>query len=238
MSKEHKWQFATRFRTGPFGWRASSLAAQRLKEAVSEIRKVGRGDPVLAAVGAIKLIEKLWPVLQQIDTSSGMLGGAVNSAVHEVIQYPIEARVDLKTREKWLERLWAAFQEDGVDYTMEVSDRWGELCGSDGLRQKWLGKLMPILEASWFTEGNYSYFRGESACLSCLLESGRYQELVDLLIDVYSACSSAMTAADTAGQGDETARQIARLTRPHPFVYDFCRQVDPRIAKADSGVRG
>ncbi len=87
MAKEHKWQFVAKFRTGAFGWRASRLAAQRLKEAVSEIRKAGRGDPVLAAEGAIKLIEKLWPALQQIDTSSGLLGGAVNSAVHEVIQY-------------------------------------------------------------------------------------------------------------------------------------------------------
>jgi len=379
-----------------------------LKEAASEIRKVGRGDPVLAAEGAIKLIEKLWPALQQIDTSSGLLGGGVSRAVHEVIQYPIEAQVDLRTREKWLERLWAAFQEDGVDYTIEVSDRWGELCGSDELRQKWLEQLMPFLQASWFARGNLSYFRGESACLSCLLESGRYQELLDLVkrhssglwhtqrfgvkalvalgrpeealdyadrlrgpyasgsvidheceaillsigkrqeaysryafsanrrgtgvatfralsekypekdpkeilddlirlspgterkwfatarqlgfldlavklaltspceprtlnraakdllaqspsaalaiamsslrwmcegaayelsgIDVYSACSSAMKAADAANQGDETARQIARLTRHHPFVHDFCRQVDPRIAKADSGV--
>ena len=62
---------------------------------------------MLAAEGAIKLIERLWPALQQIDTSSGLLGGVVNNAVHEVIQYPIEAEVDLMTREKWLGRLWA-----------------------------------------------------------------------------------------------------------------------------------
>jgi hypothetical protein len=36
MSKAHKWQFVARFRTGAFGRRASRLAAQRLKEAVSE----------------------------------------------------------------------------------------------------------------------------------------------------------------------------------------------------------
>jgi fido (protein-threonine AMPylation protein) len=58
---------------------------------------------------------------------------------------------------------------------------------------------------------------------------------VPMLIDVYSACWSAMKAADTANQGDETARQIARLARRHPFVHDFCRQADPRIARADSG---
>jgi hypothetical protein len=49
-------------------------------------------------------------------------------------------------------------------------------------------------------------------------------------IDVYSACSSAMKAADACGQGGEIATQIAAVTRPFPFVHDFCRQVDPRIA--------
>jgi hypothetical protein len=150
-----------------------------LKEAESEIRKVGRTDTVLAAEGAIKLIEKLWPALQHVDSSSGMLGGVVADAVHGAIQYPIEAQVDLKTREKWLERLWQAYQEDGVDYTAELSERWGELCGSNVVRQKWLEDLLPVLKASWFGNEQSSYFRGETACLSCLLESGRHQELLD-----------------------------------------------------------
>lgn len=219
MSKEHKWQFAARFRTCAFGWRASQLAAQRLKEAASEIGKAGRSDLVLAAEGAIKLIERLWPALQQIDTSSGLLGGAVNSAVHEVIQYPIEAQADLKTREKWLDRLWEAFQEDGVDYTMEVSDRWGELCGSDELRQKWLEQLRPTLEASWFTGGGPSYFRGESACLSCLLELGRCQELLDLL-KRHSSClwdtqRFGIKALVALGRPDEALDYAERLRGPY-----------------------
>ncbi len=219
MSKKHKWQFAARFRTCAFGWRASRLAAQRLKEAASEIRKAGRSDLVLAAEGAIKLIERLWPALQQIDTSSGLLGGAVNSAVHEVIQYPIEAQADLKTREKWLDRLWEAFQEDGVDYTMEVSDRWGELCGPDELRQKWLEQLRPTLEASWFTGGGPSYFRGESACLSCLLELGRCQELLDLL-KRHSSClwdtqRFGIKALVALGRPDEALDYAERLRGPY-----------------------
>ena len=181
MTKAHKWQFAAKFRARAFGWRASRLAAQRLKEALSEIRKVGRHDPVLAAEGAIRLIERLWPALEQIDTSSGLLGGVVNAAVHELIEHPIKAEVDATTREQWLERLWVAFQEDGVDYTIEVADRWGELCGSDELRQKWLTELLPALRASWFAGKKAMYFRGESACLSCLLGLGRQQELLDLI---------------------------------------------------------
>lgn len=67
--------------------------------------------------------------------------------------------------------------------------------------------------------------------LRCMCGGGAY-ELSGL--DVFSACASAIKAADATSQGDETARQIARLTRRHPFVHGFCRQVDPRIATADS----
>ena len=49
-------------------------------------------------------------------------------------------------------------------------------------------------------------------------------------IDVYSAASSALKAADAGAKGDVIARQIADLTKPHPFVYDFCCKVDSRIA--------
>ena len=45
----HKWLFKARFRRGAFGWR-SQPAIKRVKEAVSEIKKVARRDPVLGAV--------------------------------------------------------------------------------------------------------------------------------------------------------------------------------------------
>ena len=54
----HKWQFATRFRRHAFGWR-SATPILRIKEAVSEIKTVRRKDPVLAAEGAVILLEKL-----------------------------------------------------------------------------------------------------------------------------------------------------------------------------------
>lgn len=79
--KAHKWTFTARFRTNAFGWKGSRLACQRIKEAVSEIRKVARKDPLRGAEGAIKLMEKLWPALQHVDSSSGALGTAVYNAV-------------------------------------------------------------------------------------------------------------------------------------------------------------
>jgi len=48
----HAWAFKPRFRRHAFGWR-SQPAVQRVKEAVTEIRKVARKDPVLAAAGEV-----------------------------------------------------------------------------------------------------------------------------------------------------------------------------------------
>ena len=51
-SPKHKWEFGSRLRRNSFGWRSSKLAVQRVKEAVSEIKKVNRKDPVTAAEGS------------------------------------------------------------------------------------------------------------------------------------------------------------------------------------------
>jgi len=176
-----KWQFPSRFRARSFGWRASALACKRLREAAAEIRKVGRGNPILAAEGAVRLIERLWPALEPVDSSSGQLGSVVNATVHEVIEYVIAAKVDRATRVKWLEQLWQARQDDGVDYTVEVADRWGELCACDDLRREWLERLQPTLLAAWSLGTAGGHFHGSTACLSCLLTLGRHEELLRLV---------------------------------------------------------
>jgi len=51
----HKWTYQARFRANAFGWKASNLACQRLKESVAEIRKVAKSDPLLAAEGVVLL---------------------------------------------------------------------------------------------------------------------------------------------------------------------------------------
>ena len=58
----HKWNFAARFRRNAFGWR-SQPAVTRVKEAVAEIKKVVREDPVLASEGAVLFLEKVSPAL-------------------------------------------------------------------------------------------------------------------------------------------------------------------------------
>jgi len=177
---KHKWKFPSHFRRNALGWRASRLACQRLREAVSEIKAVTREDPVLGAEGAIRLIEKRWPALEHVDRSSGALGSAVSKALDVLVQIVIEAPADEKTRTKWLDRLWDAHQDDGVSYLQALGDRWGEVCGSREVASAWADRLMPLLQRCW-ADGPGAHFHGITACLSCLLAAGRYQALLDLL---------------------------------------------------------
>ena len=179
--KTHKWVFPARFRANAYSWKASKLACQRLREATSEIKKVAKKEPELGGEGAVRLIEKLWPALEHIDTSSGALGSAVNKALDDLIPIIVKAPADRKIRDKWLERLWQAMADDGVDYLSPVGDRWGELCGSADVAGKWADDLVTTLRHCWIHPNPGNYFHGTTACLSCLLVAGRYQELLDLL---------------------------------------------------------
>ena len=175
----HKWAFRPRFRANAFGWNASKLASQRLKEALTEIKAVARVDPLVAADGAIVLMEKIWPALAHVDSSSGALGNAVNKTVHELIDIVVAAPAEEKLRERWLERMWTAVEEDGVDYLWEVSERWGELCGSPERASQAADDLLPLVKLSWQKRGGY--FRGTPACLGCLLVAERFDELLALV---------------------------------------------------------
>jgi hypothetical protein len=128
-------------------------------------------------------MEKLWPALEGIDTSSGALGNAVSNAVAVLVQIVVEAPADVRTRSKWLDRLWQAMEEDGVDYLAEVGARWGELCGSQEVAAGWGERLLPYLRLSWGGEWGEGgrYFSRAPACLSCLVACGRYEEVLQLI---------------------------------------------------------
>src|SRR5712664_3563925 len=127
MTSGHRWTFKARFRAAAYGWHGSALASKRLKEAVGEIKSVAKSEAVLAAEGCVSLMERLWPALEAIDTSSGALGGAVHRTLDELIPVLISAPADVLTRSAWLERLFQAVMDDGVQYLSPVEDRWGEI---------------------------------------------------------------------------------------------------------------
>jgi tetratricopeptide (TPR) repeat protein len=177
----HKWLFSARFRAGAYSWKGSRLACQRLREAVSEIKKVAKKDLLIGAEGVVRLIEKIWPALEHVDSSSGALGSAVNKTLSDLIPILVNAPADEKTRNAWLDRLWQAMADDGVDYLTPVSDRWGEICGSIEVAGRWGDDLVSTLRSCWTDQNPGNYFHGATACLSCLLATGRYEELLDLL---------------------------------------------------------
>ena len=177
----HKWQFASRFRRHAFGWR-SDTPVQRIKEAVAEIKQVARNEPVLAAEGAIVLLEKLSPALEQVDSSSGALGSAVNKAIDTLVPVIAKAEIDPHLRQKWLERLWQALQDDEIPYLELLGDYWGELCVTPELASQWADELIPVVESVWSPRApGHGFFKGTSACLASLFAAGRYPELLALI---------------------------------------------------------
>jgi len=105
----HKWAFRSRFRANAFGWR-SDLPIKRIREAISEIRKgrARRKDAVLAADGAVLLLEKLSPSLMQVDSSSGAIGTAVNNAIATLVPIIAYETADDPFADWFLEKTYQA----------------------------------------------------------------------------------------------------------------------------------
>lgn len=173
-----KWQFKPRFRKHSFGWK-SQPAIKRIKEAISEIKKVARKDLLLAAEGAVSFLERLSPAIEQVDGSSGAIGTAVNRAIESLVPIVSEAPADTKTRKKWLERLWKAYEADQIPYLESLGDYWGDLCASKELASDWADDLISAVMVS--SRSKFGYFKGTTACLSSLYKAERYEELLELL---------------------------------------------------------
>ena len=180
-TEAHKWEFKGRFRRHGFGWK-SHPAIQRVKQAVSEIKKVGRTDPVLAADGAVTFIERISPALEHVDSSSGAIGTAVNNALAELVAIIAGAPADARTRDAWLERLWEAHEADQIPYIERLGGQWGELCASKELASRWADRLLGITRMALSPDRDVGgYFHGTCACLSALFRAERFQEIVELV---------------------------------------------------------
>lgn len=177
----HQWQFRARFRRHAFGWRSNTPIA-RIKEAVVEIKKVARTEGVLAAEGAVMLLEKLSPALEHVDSSSGALGSAVNRAIDALVPIIAKADVEREVRARWLERLWEALQNDEMPYIEVLGEYWGELCVTPELARVWIDELQPVVEQAWRPRSSgHDFFKGTSACLAALLAGGYHAQLLALI---------------------------------------------------------
>jgi hypothetical protein len=90
MPAKHTWAFKSRLRAQAFGSKGSHASCRRLKEAVAEIRKAARTDPVIAGDGVVSLMERIWRHSRTlVDTSSQ----------DELLPIAIAAPADRKTRD-------------------------------------------------------------------------------------------------------------------------------------------
>ena len=175
--EKHSWEFAPRFRARAFGWR-SQVAVPKVRQAVAEIKKVAKGQPMVAADGAVLFLEKVSRALEQVDSSSGALGAAVRRGIDELVPCIVQAPADDATRERWLERLYKALLADDIPYIEHLEEHWGALCLTPERAGAWAERLLPGLRQ---TLGGGEYATGTTACLASLLAAGRYRELLDLL---------------------------------------------------------
>ena len=179
----HKWQFKARFRQRAFGWK-SQPAITRVKEALAEIKKAVKLDPCLAAEGSVSLIERLSPALEQVDSSSGAIGSAVNRAIEELVPLIGQAPASKELREQWLERLFEAHANDDIPYIEQLADFWGDLCGSKDVASEWADRLIGTTRLALSPDKTVrGIFHGTSMCLSALLRSERYAAIIELLRD-------------------------------------------------------
>lgn len=236
MTTTHKFQFAPRFRRNAFGWK-SDTPIQRIKEALTEIKSIAKKEPVLAAEGAVLFLEKLAPAIEQVDSSSGGIGSAVNRAIETLVPIIAKAEVIRAVREKWLDRLFEALQEDDMPYLEHLGEYWGDLCATPEIAAKWADDLAPIVARVWehsASSGEYGYFKGTTACLSALYAAGRHEELLALIAKseykyktwhyrIWGA--KALAAAGKPAEAIRYAEDSKGLNAPLAAIAAFCESV-------------
>jgi hypothetical protein len=99
-------------------------------------------EPVHAAEGVVALLERVSPALENVDSSSGAFGSAVNRAIAELVPLIAAAPADASTRAAWLKRLFEAHGADQIPHIETLADSWGELCGSIDVGSDWSDRLI------------------------------------------------------------------------------------------------
>jgi len=204
-AESHKWEFKTRFRRHAFGWK-SQPAITRVKQAVTEIKRVAKKEPVLAAEGAISFLERVSPALEHVDSSSGSIGTAVSHAIAELVPLIVNAH-----------------QADRIPYIERLADHWGELCASKEVASAWAGKLVGITRMALSPDKNLrGHFHGTSACLSALYRAERFDELIDLLrVDaIWPYKQWAVRAMAASGKKAEALRYAESCRSPWANDYE------------------
>ena len=153
-----------------------------MREAIVEVTREARADPCLAAEGAVALLVRVVPALENVDGSSGALGTAVNDAIAAFAPIVGTAPLMPTQRGRLLEHLWGAVNDDGYGYLDALEHRWGRYCGSPEIAAAWADERLAFVRAHLARERS-GYLKGTIATLSALHAAARYADLLALLDD-------------------------------------------------------
>lgn len=183
MTTSRAWAFRTTLRRRAFGWSGTAKAIDRLNAALAEVAATARTDPALAGEGAVLLLEKVPPAVCEIDSSSGALGNSSHSLVDALVPIIAAAPIAAPLRQKWLDRLFAAYQEDDPPYIESLGTHRGSVCASPMLASRWADDLLPTVRSAMAERrrGVYAFSKATTPCLSALFTAGRFDELEQLL---------------------------------------------------------
>ena len=179
---------------------------------------------MLAAEGAVLFFEKLSPALEQVDSSSGAIGAAVNSAIAELVPVIAGAPVDDATRDAWLTRLYDAHAADRIPYIELLADHWGELCASKEMASRWADRLLGITAMALSPDKNLrGTYHGTTACLTALYRAERFDELVALVPSdtLWSYKRWVAKALAASGRRDEAIRYAEASRSPWASDLDI-----------------
>jgi hypothetical protein len=109
------------------------------------------------------------------------VGTAVNRAIEALVPVIAGGDAPAPMRERWLERLFEALQDDPMPYIERLGDHWGELCATPAIASAWADRLLPITARVMGAEGLGEHFAGTGACLSALHAAHRDEELLAMV---------------------------------------------------------
>jgi hypothetical protein len=203
-------------------------------------------DPVTAGGGVVLLAEKIWPAFEQIDTSTGALGTAVQRTLEDLIPVLVEAPAEEATRAGWLERLRQAICDDGVDYLAPISDAFGRIAAFPALIHEHADRDLDLIRAAFAERTTFIHVPTGTLTLSCLLEAGRHGELLALLdlkkTRLWFDEKFAAEALVRQGREDEAlARAAALLEGQNPWgkheIARFCEDILIRQGREEEAWR-
>jgi hypothetical protein len=157
----------------------------------------------------------------------------------------IAAPADVATRAAWLERLFQAVMDDGVQNLVPVEDRWGEIAVYPELMNDYAERLRGMIRRVWAEEPPGGYVVGTTICLSCLLETGRYEDLMELL-----GCARTRwwhwyrfgaEALARQGMWDAAIKYAESCRQPHQYdhraIDRFCEDVLIKSGRSEEAYR-